>query len=204
MAGDLVGGSWPVTYPFRKLTGLAGLVAQSNVSVRSNAEWLGIAGLTDGALAATGVGCVVAVPVETGDTISRVSILVGATAGVTMTNQFAAIYSGTTTPTLLGQSTDTTSAAIAASGLAGWSLAAAQTVTSTNAPFGYVYALIAITAATIPTAAVASTPAAVGYKWFPNGPAFLSATAGSALAGAAPATLPAATAKAVAPLVFLS
>lgn len=204
MAGDLVGGSFPVTYPFRKLTGLAGLAAQSNVSVRSNAEWLGITGLTDGALAATGVGCVVPVPVEIGDTISRISILVGATAGATMTNQFVALYSGTLTPALLAQSTDTTSAAIAASGQASWSLASQATITSTNAPFGYVYAMIAITASTIPTAATASTPRAVGYKWFSNGPAFLSATAGSSLAGTAPATLPTATAAAVAPLVFLS
>jgi hypothetical protein len=170
----------------------------------SNLEYTGLANPTDGALAGTGVGCFVPIPVQVGAVISKVSILVGATAAGTPTNQFAAIYSGIATPALIGQSTDTLTAAIAASGMASWTLTAPQTITAAMAPHGFIYAEVAITATTVPTAAVVSIPTAIGYKWFTNGPLFLSATAGSSLAGTAAATIASPSAKAVAPLVFLT
>jgi hypothetical protein len=201
---DLVSAAYPLTYPFRKLTGNAGQVQQSNRSIRSNMEWTGLANPTDGALAATGVGCAVPIPVEVGDRLSKVAILIGATAGGTPTHSFAALYSGVAVPALLGQSKDGAAAAIAESALFGFTLESEVEITEANAPRGFIYASVAITATTVPTAAVVSTPTAIGYKWFTNSPLFLAATHGSALAGTAPATIASPAAKAVAPLVFVS
>lgn len=201
---DLEHGRYPGYYPFAKLLGLTGNSTQGNISVRSNLEWFGAGGLTDGALAATGVGCAVAVPVENGDVFTKVSLIAGATAEATGTHAFAALYSGLATPAVLGQSADVTgAAAVAASGLYTFTLSSAIQVTPTNAPNGFLYADISITAGTVPTAAVASTPTAIGYQWFSNGPLFLSATHGSALAGTAATTIASPSAKAVAPIVFL-
>lgn len=205
MAGDLVSGRYPTSYQFDKITGKAQNAQQGNIAVRSNAEWLGISGMTDGALAATGVGCAVAIPVSDGDVISKISLIVGATAEATGTHAFAALYSGIAVPALLSQSvTDTGAASLAASARFTFTLATPQLITPANAPNGFVYASIAITATTVPTAATVPVAAAVDYQWFPNGPLFLSATHGSALAGTAAATIASPTAKAVAPLVFLS
>ncbi len=182
-------------------------VLNPGVPARSNLQYLGISGHTDGALAATGVGCVVPVPVVNGDYISQVSVPIGATAGATMTHQFAALYGSQTAPASavpLAQSTDTTSAAIAATKLATWTLATPVLVTPTNAPNGYLFAQIAITATTVPTALVVTVPTATAYAWLPGMPPFFAATAGSALAGTAANPLGTCTAKAAVPYVILS
>jgi hypothetical protein len=202
---DLIRGRYPVTNPLAKLVGLAGNATQGNVNVRSNMEWFGLGNITDGALAATGVACAVAIPVEVGDTFTKVSLLVGARPRRPGTHAFAALYSGVATPALLGQSTDNTGAAAsAASAKFDFTLASAVTITAATAPGGFIYASIAIAASTIPTAAVVATPTAVGYQWYSAGPLFLSATHGSSLTATAPATIASPAAKAVAPLVFLS
>lgn len=202
---DLIRGRYPVTNPVAKLLGMAGNATQSNVNVRSNLEWFGLGNPTDGALAATGVGCAVAIPVEVGDTFTQISLLVGATAEATGTHAISGLYSGIATPALLAQSTDVTgAAALAASAKYTFTLASAVTITSATAPGGFIYASIAIAAGTIPTAAVVSTPTAIGYQWYANGPLFLAATHGSSLAATMPATIATPSAKAVAPLVFLS
>lgn len=179
------------------------LALTGGVPARSNLEW-GLGNPTDGALAATGVGCIVAIPCSPGQLVTKVNMPIGATAGGTMTHQFVALYSGIAIPALIGQSTDTTSAAIAASALASWTLTTPQLITAAQCPNGFIYAEVAITAAQIPTALVVSIPTAVGYQWFTNGPLFLAATAGSALAGTAAATIVSPAAKAVAPIVFLT
>ncbi len=197
-------GRYPTSYQFDKLTGKAANASQGNIAVRSNAEWLGISGMTDGALAATGVGCAVAVPVEWGDVISAIDLLAGATAEGTGTHAFAALYSGLATPALLAQSADETgAAAVAASVKHAFVLTSSVLITPQNAPGGFVYASISITAATVATAATVPVAAAVDYQWFAGGPLFLSATHGSSLAGTAAATIASPTAKAVAPIVFL-
>lgn len=202
---DLVRGRYPVTYPTAKLLGLQPNVAQGNLAVRSNLEWFGLANPTDGALAATGVGCAVPIPVEVGDLISKISILAGATAEATGTHAIAALYSGIATPALLAQSADNTgAAAVAASARFDFTLQSAVAITPAIAPNGFIYASIAIAAGTIPTAAVVSIPTAIGYQWFSNGPLFLSATHGSSIGATAPATIASPSAKAVAPLVFLT
>jgi hypothetical protein len=201
---DLVSAAYPLAYPFRKLTGNAGQIQQANRSIRSNMEWTGLANPTDGALAATGVGCAVPIPVEVGDRLSKITVLIGATAGGTLTHSFAALYSGIAVPALLAQSKDGEAAAIAEKLPFGFTLESEVEITQANAPNGFIYASVAITATTVPTAAVVSTPTAIGYKWFTNGPLFLAATHGTALAGTAPATIASPAAKAVAPLVFVS
>jgi hypothetical protein len=201
---DLVAAGYPTTYPFRKLLGLAGQVQQANRSQRSNLEFTGLANPTDGALAGTGVGCFVPIPVEVGDVLSKITMLVGATAAETPTHSFAALYSGIAVPALLGQSADGTNAAIAASKPFTFTLENALEATAANAPNGFIYAEVAVTATVVPTAAVVSIPTAIGYQWFTNGPLFLSATAGAALVGKAAATIVTPAAKAVAPLLFVS
>lgn len=202
---DLVRGRYPVTSPLASLTGLAGNATQGNIAVRSNWSWFGLGNPTDGALAATGVGCAVAIPVEIGDTFTKISILAGATAEATGTHAIAGLYSGIATPALLGQSADNTgAAAVAASAKFDFTLTSAVTITAATAPNGFIYASIAIAASTIPTAAVMSIPTAIGYQWYSNGPLFLSATHGSSLTATMPATIATPSAKAVAPIVLLS
>jgi hypothetical protein len=207
---DLVSGRYGQYNPLIAMLGLTNAV-NPEVPARSNLEYLGLSTLTDGALAATGVAYFVPVPVDPGTVISNVTIIVGATAASTPTHSFAALYSGIGTPALIGQSTDGTTAAIAASGAFNFALTAQQLITSALAPNGFIYAGVSITGSAIPTAAAISTPTAVGYQWFtssttPKGtaPLFLSATAGSSLAGTAAATIASPAAKAVAPITILS
>lgn len=174
-------------------------IANPGVPARSNATIFGRGGLADGALAATGVCCAVAVPVVAGDIFTKVRLVVGAQAAVTPTHSFAAVYANASTPALLGQSTDGGAAAIAAGAPFDFTLASPIQVTWT----GFAYADISVTAATIPTAAVASTPTAIGYPWVTGDPLGLSLTHGSAVAGTAPATITGQAAKAVAPIVIL-
>ena len=172
---------------------------------RSNAYALGLSGDNDGALAATGVCNAVAVPVEVGDTISKISIFAGATAEATGTHAFAALYSGIAVPVLLAQSADNVgAAAIAASARFDFLLATPVVITSAIAPNGFVYASVAVTAGTVPTAASVNTPTAVSYQWYATAPLFFSATHGSAVGGVAPATIASPAAKATTPIVVLA
>lgn len=209
---DLVSGRYGQLNPLAQLIGISN-ASQSDIPARSNAEYLGFGSWTDGALAGTGILCVVPVPVDPGTVVSYVSIIVGGTGASTPTHQFAALYSGTNVaaPPLIGQSTDTTTAAIAASGALTYTLTTATAITPAQAPYGFIYAGVSITGSTIPTAAAVSVPTAVGYQWFtssttPKGNAALglSLTSGSALGATAAATLASPTAKAVAPIVILT
>lgn len=205
MPGDIVSGGYPLTNPLLGLLGGLSNVVQSNIPARSNLEW-GIGDLSDGALAATGVGIVVPCPVAFGTVVSKVSVLIGATAGATMSHQFAALYQGTgAAPALMAQSADTTSAAIGASALASWTLATPQVITPTNAPSGFVYVLLSITATTVPTAVSMSAPTGIQYQWVgTTSPLKLAATAGSSLGGTAAATIASPSGAAVGPVVLLT
>lgn len=211
MAGDLVSSKYPLANPFQGLLGGLSNVAQGNVPAYTNLNY-GIGNWTDGALAGSGVAAIVACPVDPGVTITKVSILVGATGGSTPTHQFAALYAGTgTAPALLGQSTDATTTTIPAAvpgtstGLISWTLTTPQTVTATQAPNGFIYVAVAITASTVPTALAMATPNGINYQAVgTTSPLYLSMTAGSALAGTAAATIASPTQKAVAPVVILT
>jgi hypothetical protein len=203
---DLVDGRYPQINPVWSILGQTTNVAQSDVPVRSNLEYLNAGSLTDSTAAlATGVMKAVPVVVDQGQVISAVTVLVGATAGVTMTRQWAALYQGTgAAPALMGQSTDGTSGAIGASAAFKFTLASPQLITTTNAPNGFIYVAVMVAAATMPSLATAATPTAVTYQWTTNGPLGLSLTSGSSLGATATATLASPTAAATAPIVLLT
>lgn len=202
---DLVRGRFPVSNPLLALFGQTANAVNSNVPARSNIEMMPFGALTDGALAGTGVGCAVPIPVEPGMVVSKVSIFTGATAASTPTHSFAALYGWhATAPPLIAQTVDATTAAIAASGKFDFTLATPVQITTAHAPYGYIYVSVVIAGTTIPTAAVLGVPTAVGYKWTTTGPLFLSATHGSSLTDTAPATIASPAAKAVAPIVLVS
>jgi len=203
---DLVRGKYPVTAPFYKVLGANSNATQSNIALRSNVEVVGLNALTDGTALTTQVATAVAIPVEIGDIISKVTVFVGATGAGTPTNSWAAIYSGVaTTPSLLGQSADGTTAAIAASGAFTFTLSTPILVTAANAPYGYIYASVMVKATTPPTLASATIATAVAYQWYTNAPLKMSAIAhGSSLTTTAPATIASGSAQAVTPIVALS
>ena len=205
---DLVGAGFPLSNPLLALTGLSN-VAQPNIPVRSNLEWLGInTAIATNTLVASGVGACVAVPCLAGTPITKVTVQVTATAASAPTHQFAALYAGTgSAPALIAQTTDATSAAIAANAQYSWSFGSAQTITSAQSPNGFIYVVISVTGATNPTVMTVSGPT-IG-AWGTSvvqtaAPNFLSATAGSALAGTAAATIASASNITAVPVVYLT
>jgi hypothetical protein len=202
---DLVDGRYPQTDPVWSMLGQPVNATQSDVPAFSNLRAFGLGNPTDGALAATGVAAAVPIPVDAGAIISKISILAGATAEATGTHLWAALYSGVAVPALLAQSADNTgAAAVSASARFDFTLQTPQLITPALAPNGFVYASIMVAAGTVPTAASLSIPTAVGYQWFTTGPLGFALTHGSSLAATAPATIASPSAKAVAPIVFLT
>lgn len=210
MSGDLVGGRFPLTYPFSKALALASNNAQSNISVRSNLEYLGLGALSDVAAsvwnggAGGGKATLVPVGVEYGDLLQFVDVLVGATPAGTPTHSWAALYNSA--GVLVGsQSVDGGAAAIAASGRFTFTLGSKYIVNPTDSPNGILYAAISETATTCSSLIGATTSVASQYAWYTGMPVFLGGTSGSALVGVAPAsiTLSSVTAVAAQPAVFL-
>ena len=207
---DLVGGKYPQTQALQSLLGWTFNTQQGNVPIRSNLEWPVYSGaLVDTASlggTTTGVMVAVPVPVDQGMVVSKISVLIGAGAAGTPTHSFASLYSGTTvaSPPFIGQSTDGATAAIAASARFDFTLTSATTITSAQAPYGYVWAAVAVTATTVPSSITTPCGAAAGqYRWFTNTPLYFSQTSGSAVGATAPTTLINASTLAVAPIVFL-
>jgi hypothetical protein len=207
----LTHGRYPIFSPVQALCGQTAQSETANTPIRSNLELP----IYSGALAdtaslggtTTGVMIAVPVPVDVGQTYSTVSFVVGATAASTPTHSFAALYSGTpvAAPPLIGQSTDGTTAAMAASTRFDFTLTTPQTITPAQAPQKYVWAAISVTSATTVPSAV-TTPcgaAATQFRWFANGPLYFCQTSGSATAGTAPSTLINASTLTVAPVVFV-
>lgn len=205
---DLGLGRYKQTNPFWSVLGQPTNVVQANIPAFSNLDYLGMASLADTAAAlTTATMTVVPIPVDIGQTITKVLFPVGGTAEATGTHLFTALYSGIAVPALLGQSTDNTGAAAAAASAVFSSTLATPVVTSqVNAPNGYIYAGICCSATTVPSLAAVSVVAAVAYQWTglnansPLGFAFRFASA----TGTAPATITSITAQAGAPLVFLT
>lgn len=203
---DLVSARYPQANPTWSILGQLANVGQSDVPPYTNYAH-GMT-LSDSAIAATGVCLSVPVAVDWGVTISKISVIAGATAEATGTHAFLALYQGTgASPALIGQTADDTGAAsIAASTVYTKALSTAVTITPTNAPSGFVYVTVSVTATTMPTLVSYSTPTAthtVG-AWFTGAARFHAATHDSAAAGTAPATMGAQTAAATAPVVFLT
>lgn len=211
-SGDLVGGSYPLGRPLNALFGLAGQSAQANLPIRTNLEWPQFSGpLVDTAgsgVAASGVMYAVPIPVDVGMLVSKISVLVGATAASTPTHGFAALYSGTSvaSPPLIGQSTDQATAAIAASARFDYTLTTANIITPAQAPYGWVWAAVGTTVTTTLPSLITVPSGAAGavYRWFTNTPLYWSQTSGSAVGATAPATLINASTLTIAPVMFLS
>lgn len=166
---DLVRGRYPVTNELWSLLGQATNATQSDIAVRTNASFFGMAGLTDASALTSVKANFVAVPVEYGDIITKCTVLVGATAQSGGSHSNFALYTGgTASPTLItgSQSTDVTAAA------GGTTINTALTVTfgtptlitPTNAPYGYIYVSYGLTATTPPSLAAWSIPTAVYYQ----------------------------------------
>lgn len=187
---DLVRGSYPLTSTAWKRLGKQPNATQANLAARSNLEFPGMGSLQDAAAAVTsGDLTVVPVPVEVGDPISLVDVLVGATAAVTPTHSFAALYNAA--GVLVGaQSADGGAGAIAASGRFTFTLGSTYIIQPADAQYGYLYVAVSVTAGTVPSLVSGSVPTATQYAAYANAPAFMAATEGSAEAGVAPAALP--------------
>ncbi len=213
---DLVGAGYPISRPLLALLGGSGNLSQSNVPIATNLDF-GLGGLADVALNPASV-YVVPVPVSPGMVVSRIGILIGATAGGSITQGWGALYSGTgstpgtaaTAPVLIGQ---TIAGSVVSNQAAGSAITAPavstrwefifsspQTITSSQAPFGYVYAAVCASPA---DSTVCMTCACVCYyPYYSTSPVFLAGTMGSAFA--APATMGTITKVASPPVVLLS
>jgi hypothetical protein len=101
----------------------------------------------DNAIGTTGLLTGVAIPLHAGDTVTSISFIVGATAGATLTNQYASLYSNATVPALLGQSTATAAASMAANAVQTFTMATPIVIPSD----GLYWACICVTGTTIPT-----------------------------------------------------
>ena len=208
MPGDVLSGRYPLTAAVWKGLGQPVNASQANLPYRTNLEFPWLGNLTDAAASfVSGKATLVPIPVEIGDVISNVTFLPGATAGSTLTHQWAAIYSGIlTTPAIQGaQSTDVTTATLTASTAVKLALATSVLVTAANAPYGFVYAAISLTG-TVCSLISAACATGAQYAWFTDTPPFFGGTYSSALGATAPATvtLSSVTAIATPPAVFLS
>lgn len=210
---DLVAARYPITYPYAKSVGLASQVGQSNLTVRSNAEFPFMGTLADGALAATEVGCVIALPVEVGDTIAKITIPIGATKGKKVEAGYVAVYQALNAKLeakeqpLLGQSKSAKLVeTVAAEKPLTFTLETPISISAAPAlaPYGFVYVVIVLEAETMPTCATFSTPKAVQVTLAaanPNAPVVFGGTVGTGLKEKAEATLGTITSKAVTPYI---
>ena len=164
----------------------------------------GAAGTTASVFVATPV------PVVPGDVITSINGYWSGIAGSSFTHLFGALYTGTpytsaASPTLISQTVDYTGSVLGSSNFAAitsssyaasnapfsMSFSSTQTITSINAPYGYVYALIgayysACVMVPLNVQCGSFTPAASGSlgPWGANAPAFFcgSVTGGASVA----------------------
>ncbi|MEV6800520.1 hypothetical protein AB0M91_19565 [Micromonospora rifamycinica] len=151
------------------------------------------AGDTGQVALATGVMTSVPIWLRQGDVITNIAVRTGATAGATITNQWFALYDESSS--LIGQSADGTSAALAANTTITKPLASAYTVQRT----GLYFVGLMVAASTTPTLlGTVAAPAIV------TGERALSQASGSSLTTTAPATIATPTAKQFVPYVVLT
>ncbi len=144
----------------------------------------------------TAVMTSVAVELTAGDTVNSLTFLSGATAGGTLTNEWAALY--TPAGVLLAQST-TVSTAWAADTAKTFTLATAQAIPST----GVYYAALMVAATTVPTLMGHSLGRASAAGAIVAGQVVLAQNSGSALTTTAPGTIASPTTQATVPYVVL-
>ena len=203
---DLVAGLYPEFDPYQAVTAGLSNVAQPNIPAFSNVNWFGM-NYTDSASGmVTAKANGVAVPVDWGAVITKVTVLCGAAAG-TITHFNVQLYSGIAVPAAQGtQSTDSTSTPFTVNTFLTVTLGSTVLVTPTNAPNRFVYVSFGLTASVAPSVASAATPVAIvtsGAAGFGTAAPLFSAsyTGGGA---SQPATLASGSAVAQAPLVWLT
>lgn len=152
-------------------------------------------GLADLSALTTQVMLSVALPLFTGDVVTKLAFKSGATQAGTPTNWWFALYDPA--GALIGQTADQTNTAWAASTAMDLALAAPHTVTRD----GIYYAGIMVKAATPPTLIGVSTGVAAGSGAWVTGEKVLAQTSGSSLTTTAPATIATPTTVANVPLV---
>lgn len=172
---DLISGRYVETNPLMSALGLAANINQPNLPAYTNASFFGLVMADTAAAVTTAKANAVAVPVDIGAVIQKITVFVGGTVSATSTHSNFALYSGgVAAPAIIGtQSTDVTSGAGGTT--ANTMLQVTITpvmITAAMAPQGYIYVSYGLTATTVPSLAAFSTPTAIGYQW-----ALVSATA---------------------------
>lgn len=207
---DLVGAGYPTGNALNALLGGSGNVVAPNQPIYSNA-YFGLGNLSDaagGASATSGSVQTVAVPVIPGAVITKISWLVGANGtgaacATAVTNAWSALYTGTgsapgttgAAPVLISQTASLSGASVTLSQLYTFTFATPPTITSINAPFGYVYASLSTTIGaaspnnTQPSLVSLGAAAATQFPWFSTSPFSLYMTSNGATGSAAPATI---------------
>ena len=204
---DLVSARAFQAYPYNLWFGTN--VANTSYPARSNAEYLGLSTLVDGAIGTTGILSAVPVPWDGGEVVTQINVSTGATGCSLPTHSFAAIYTSASTPALIGQSTDATSVtAFAASTQYTIKLTTPAQVSPAQCAGGYIWVGFSITSTTQPTVASLATATAAWAgdattPWTTGGPLYAALTAGTSLGATAAATIASPSAKAVAPLVWV-
>lgn len=208
---DLVGAGYPISRPLLALLGGNGNVSQPNVPVATNLDFA-MGGLTD-VVPGTSSVMAMAVPVSPGVVVTKVSLLVGGTsaASANVTNLWAALYTGTgsapgTTgaqPALIAQTASLSATNVPAATRLDFTFTAPQTITSVQAPFGYVYAAYSITGAS-PSLLSMACASVAQYPWYSTSPFSLAMQSNGGTGSAAPANIGTATRFLNPPVVLLS
>lgn len=172
--------------------GYLNTTGRPNVYHRAN---LPRVGLGDQTALASGVMTAVPIWLESGDLVTNLTFISGATAAGTPTNWWFALYSNASTPALLAQSADQTSTAWAADTAKTLALATPQRISVS----GIYWAAVNVTATTPPTLA-----GSVGAKPVLTGEGNLAVSSGSTLTTTAPATLATPAFKRTVPLVIVT
>jgi hypothetical protein len=198
---DLVGAGYAISNPLNALLGGATNATTPNVPARTNLSF-GLSTLLvgTGLASATALTQTVAVPCLPGDVITKVSYITTAAATASVAG-WVAVYTGTgsapgTTgaqPTLMGNSASATTITATGAGVVSVSLNAPLTVTSVQAPFGFVYVSLGYaggaSAGFAPAQATQASATAQWSTFFTSAPVFLFATQASPTTNAAAATL---------------
>ena len=206
---DLVSGRYGAYDPMWLGFGKPNNVTQASQPMRSNAWVTGlstqVSGLPGGA---NGEAYFVAVPVQEGDVITKVGMLV-TVEGKTTPFCFGAVYEGTIegkASKLIAQSTvsATNGEEVQKVGYHSYELSKAVLITSENAPYGFVYAGINCEETTVAKVATIGVPTACQVEWWKGAPKVLSMNVAQKAKSEAAASFKPETAAAVLPLIFLS
>lgn len=141
----------------------------------------------------------VAVPLRTGDVVSKIAVQFGATAASVPTNWWFALYDTSATPALLAQTADQTTGAIAANAVKDVALTSAVQITQD----GLYYVAIMVKATTVPSVICKVAPTTAAFDATLTGVKVIAQTSGAALTTTAPATIASPTTVVNAPLVVV-